>query len=152
MIIDHMGNSQWYESLHPLFNKAFDFIRKSDLKTMETGRYDLEGDDLFALVQEYDTVDFKDKFFETHKKYIDIQYMINGSEMMGHGDKARLTVTAPYNEDKDVEKYDPAQLSECRLDSGFYALFFPGDPHMPGCTVPGSETQKVKKLVIKIKM
>lgn len=152
MIIDHMGNAEWYEGLHDRFKKAFDFIRNTDLASKEAGRYEIDGENLFALVQEYDTVDFNDKFYESHKTYIDIQYIISGTEMMGHGSKANLTVTDPYNPDKDVEKYQSARLSECRLDSGFYAVFFPGDPHMPGCTIPGTESQAVKKLVLKIKM
>lgn len=152
MIIDHMGNSECYETLHPQFKKAFDFIRNTDLMNKEVGRYEIDGDNLFGLVQEYDTVDYTKKFYETHKTYIDIQFIISGSEMMGHGSKEKLTVTNPYNPEKDVEKFETAKLSECRIDERFYAIFFPGDPHMPGCSVPGEGDQAVKKLVLKIRM
>ena len=152
MIIDHMGNSKWYECLHPRFKAAFDFIRNSDLSSMEAGRYEIDGDNIFALVQVYDTKDVADKFFETHKNYIDIQYIISGCEKMGYTSKDDLTVTDAYDPEKDFEKYAHSRMGYVLLDEGSYAVFFPSDPHMPGCSPEDGKPENVKKLVLKILM
>lgn len=151
MILDSIDNTSRYEVLHKGFKKAFDFIRESDLETMEVGRYDIEGDEIFALIQSYTTKAVAEKTFEAHRNYIDIQYMISGSEMMGYTTPAYLTVTSDYNPDKDVELYSHTAATECELDAGSFAVFFPEDPHMPGCTIRGKEASEVKKLVLKIK-
>ncbi|MBN2657597.1 MAG: YhcH/YjgK/YiaL family protein [Spirochaetales bacterium] len=152
MIIDHIKISERYEDFHPSFKKAFNYIRNTDLYLKEPGRYELEGENLFILIQEYDTADYHEKFFETHRQYIDIQYIVSGFEMIGFGEKEDLTVQEPYRLDKDIEKYKPTERSQCRLNAGYYSIFYPGEAHMPGCTIPGKESCRVKKLVVKIKM
>lgn len=151
MILDTINNSAKYEVLHKSFKKAFDFIRESDLKSMKIGRYEIDGDNIFALVQEYTSKAVEEKQFEAHKNYIDIQYMISGSEMMGYTIPEYLTVTTEYNPDKDVELYSHTSFTECELDAEGFAIFYPEDSHMPGCSISGKDSGEVKKLVLKIK-
>ena len=152
MIIDHMGNAKWYECLHPGFKSAFDYIRNTDLASLEVGKYEIDGDKVFALIQSYETKDVAEKSFETHKNYIDIQYIISGTEKMGYIGKDALTVTEPYNPDKDMEKYSHSRMGYGLLEEGHYAIFFPADPHMPCCSPEDGKPESVKKLVLKIKM
>lgn len=151
MILDTIDNAERYEVLHKSFKKAFDFIRESDLESMEIGRYEIDGDNIFALVQGYTSQAVEEKRFEAHRNYIDIQYMISGSEMMGYTTPGYLTVTSEYNPDKDIEFYSHTGFTECELDAGSFAVFFPEDPHMPGCSISGKEVEEVKKLVLKIR-
>ncbi|MBF9014502.1 MULTISPECIES: YhcH/YjgK/YiaL family protein [unclassified Oceanispirochaeta] len=151
MILDTIANAAKYEVLHKSFKKAFDFIRESDLKSMELGRYEIDGDNIFALVQGYTTKAVNEKQFEAHRNYIDIQYMISGSEMMGYTTPDYLTVTTEYNPDTDVELYSHTSFTECELDVKDFAVFYPEDSHMPGCSIRGRTAGEVKKLVLKIK-
>jgi biofilm protein TabA len=151
MILDTIANAKKYEVLHKSFKKAFDFIRESDLKTMEVGRYEIDGDNIFALVQGYTSKAVEEKQFEAHRDYIDIQYMISGSEMMGYTTPGYLTVTSEYNPDNDVELYSHTAFTECELDAEDFAVFYPEDPHMPGCSISGKDVGEVKKLVLKIR-
>jgi len=152
MIMDTMANAARYEVLHKKFKTAFDYIRNTDLASMSAGTYEIEGRDVFCMVQEYKTLSIEEKQFETHRNYIDIQYMISGEEMMGWAVPESLTVKTPYNPEKDCEFYQNAEMSECVVGAGSYAIFFPEDPHKPGCTVAGKAVSDIKKLVLKIRL
>ncbi|MDC7233406.1 MAG: YhcH/YjgK/YiaL family protein [Spirochaetales bacterium] len=151
MILDSITNAEKYEKVHSSFKMAFDFIRNSDLASLETGRYEIDGDNVFALVQAYEPKAVEEKKFEAHRKYIDIQYMISGSEMMGYTTPDLLSVSAEYNPDKDVELYSHSTFTPCELHTGGFAVFFPEDPHMPGCALGSAQPGEVKKLVLKIR-
>ena len=83
MIIDKIENSELYKSLHPRFDKAFEFIYKTDFSQLADGKYEIENDDIFAMVQEYNTKDKTEAKLEAHQKYIDIQYIHSGVELIG---------------------------------------------------------------------
>jgi len=151
MIMDTMANAARYETLHSRFKKAFDYIRSTDLSSLEAGRHEIEGKDIVALIQEYKTLPVDEKQFETHKNYIDIQFIISGEEMMGWAVPGSLTVKTPYDPEKDWEFYHDAEMSECNIEAGNFAIFFPGEPHKPGCTVTGKRVSDIKKLIMKIK-
>lgn len=152
MILDTFSNAERYEALHGGFKKAFDFIRKSELESLEPGRYEIDGDSVFALIQEYSTIPAEEKQFEAHRNYIDIQYMISGSEMMGYTPSSNLQTVKPYDSDNDAELYACTRATECELAPGAFAVFFPEDPHMPGCNLRDRGSEKIKKLVLKIRL
>ena len=104
MILDQLSASAAYESLHPLFPKAFAYLRGFDVKTAD-GKYELHGQDLVAIVQRYQTAPSADKLWEAHQVYGDIQVVYQGLEHCGHTDQKTLVVTKPYIAEKDVEKY-----------------------------------------------
>lgn len=149
MILDQLSNSARYTGLGQLFNKGFEYLQQTDWSKMEPGRYNIEGDKLFALVSEYETKNIADARFEAHQKFADIQYMISGSECMGWMPNQQLAVSQPYNVEKDIEFYD-AKGQLMQVDAGMFAVFFPEDAHQP--SVSCGEKKRVKKVVIKVQV
>jgi YhcH/YjgK/YiaL family protein len=151
MILDQLSASPAYESLHPLFPQAFAYLHSFDQKT-EDGKYELQGQDLVAIVQRYQTAPSADKLWEAHQIYGDIQVVYQGLEYCGHADQPTLVVTKPYIAEKDVEKYaapsSPTAL--LTLGHGNFAIFHPQDGHQPGVQIgaPG----EILKVVIKFRL
>jgi YhcH/YjgK/YiaL family protein len=85
MIIDNLTNAEKYFCIHPLFAKAFAYIKLQNLETIDAGRYEIEGDELKAIVSDKHgmTVEESAAKFECHVKHIDIQLCINGIEEIG---------------------------------------------------------------------
>ena len=84
MVIDTLENCSRYESLHPRFKAAFDFLKRAEAENVPIGRIDLDGNTLYALTQEYDTKPIHDGKLEAHRKYIDIQFILEGEEFIGY--------------------------------------------------------------------
>lgn len=151
MILDQLSASAAYESLHPLFPKAFAYLRSFDVKT-EDGKVELQGQDLVAIVQRYQTAPSAEKLWEAHQVYGDIQVVYQGLENCGHADQKTLIVTMPYIAEKDVEKYaapsSPTAL--LTIGRGNFAIFHPQDGHQPGVQIgtPG----EILKVVIKFRL
>lgn len=149
MIFDKINNCKKYEVLHKNFEKAFDFLKRQDLESLAPGRYDIAQNDVYALVQEYETKDITDAKYEAHRKYVDIQYLIKGCENMGYSQAGDLKVFTPYNEDNDFIMLEGAPRLILYNPGEFFVLF-PEDAHMPG--ISHGEKDKVKKVVIKVKV
>jgi biofilm protein TabA len=113
-----------------------------------TGRVDLAGG-AFALEQTYVPKPRPDGFFESHRKYIDVQVIVQGEELMEVEDVSRLSVTYAYNPERDLIKYaDATVASVLRMRAGDVAVFFPEDGHMPSLHWRG--TSLVRKTVVKV--
>ena len=82
MILDSIKNISRYENLNIDFKSIVEFIKRVNNENLDNGRYDINGDKLFALVQSYETKDSNECKLESHKKYIDIQYILKGTEVM----------------------------------------------------------------------
>jgi biofilm protein TabA len=151
MILDQLTASAAYESLHPLFPKAFAYLRSFDVKT-DDGKYELQGQDLVAIVQRYQTAPSADKLWEAHQIYGDIQVVYQGLENCGHADQKTLVVTMPYIAEKDVEKYaaPTAPTALLTLGHGNFAIFHPQDGHQPGVQIGGAS--EIVKVVIKFRL
>lgn len=114
----------------------------------ETVRIELAGG-AFALEQAYRTKPRPEGFFESHRKYIDLQLVVSGEELMEVEDIGRLVVSAPYVAERDLVKYaDAAVASHLRMRAGDGAVFFPEDGHMPSLQWRGPAF--VRKSVVKI--
>lgn len=148
MIIDKIQKSLMYENLHPRFAKAFDFIRKTDFSKLVDGKYEIDGDNVFALVQEYNTKDREVAKLEGHRKYIDIQYIHSGVELIGVAPLNEQTVISE-NPENDFAFYE-GDGSFMKLESEMFAVFFPHDLHMPGIKL--TELTIVKKVVVKVRL
>ncbi|GLC31866.1 YhcH/YjgK/YiaL family protein [Clostridium omnivorum] len=148
MIYDNIKNSERYEGLNINFKKAFEFLKRSDLKDLAAGRYEIDSDNVFALVQTYETMHLESKDYEVHKKYIDVQYMVKGEENMGFSQIDSLNVKNSYNDESDAMIMDGDKVLY-KLREGEFFIFFPEEPHMPG--IMKDEKREVKKIVIKIK-
>lgn len=151
MILDQLSAATAYEGFHPLFAKAFAYLRAFNPET-EDGKYELQGQDLVAIVQRYQTAPADDKMWEAHQVYGDIQVVYEGIEFCGYTDQATLAVAKPYVADKDVEKYAPPSgpTTLITLGRGNFAVFYPRDGHQPGVQV--TESAEILKVVIKFRV
>lgn len=105
---------------------------------------------VFAIEQAYETKPRSDGFFESHRKYVDIQVLVAGEEIMEVIDSAHATVREPYQEARDLITYlDQTNSSVLRLRAGDAAIFFPVDVHMPTLRT-GSSAVLVRKTVLKV--
>ena len=149
MIVDLIGNSGIYEGLFEGVVKGLKLLKDSDLTSQEDGRYEVDGDDLFYLIQRYSTNNKEDTLFEAHRDYIDIQAVIEGEETIGYGPIGRMgKVIQPY--EPDVIKYaDPPVFTELKLTAGMFAIFYPDDAHKP-CY--HTHKSNVHKLVVKVRI
>jgi YhcH/YjgK/YiaL family protein len=150
MIADSLSNSEIYESAHPLFFKAFDFLRTARFENLPLGRHALEGDDLFVIYMEYDTKDLDDCVMESHRKYIDIQYMVEGEEAMAVSTLRGQAESTPYDDERDVAFYEKNYDSIIKVPEGHFTVFFPHDLHMP--SMKTGAIRKIKKAVCKIRV
>ena len=150
MIIDNLLNAENYICIHPLFSKAFDYIKTQNLETIEVGRYEIDGDLLKAIISDKPgmTAEESTAKFECHDKHIDIQLCIHGKEQIGW--KPRQNCIQPkgdYSPEKDVLFYNDAPDMFFELTNNQFAIFFPEDVHAP---MIGNE--QIKKMVIKVKI
>ena len=116
------------------------------------GKYEVDGEDLFYVVDEYETKPIDEGRLEIHRKYLDIQCVVSGAECIGVAPMEGLVEETPYDGEKDLAFYraEPA-MSRLHLAQGMFAIFWPNEPHMPGRRI-GSTPEKVKKIVVKVKM
>lgn len=140
-----------YHKNKALWEKAFDFIRKTDLDTIAPGRYILEGDDLYVSIAEGPLKSMEEAKWEAHKKYIDIQYVIRGKEKMGIIPIQKVTPLDAFDIEKDLGFYtaEEKEAKYYEASPSTFLIFFPADAHRPSLKVPGFESDK--KLVVKIK-
>lgn len=103
MIIDSLQNLKNYESVNPLFPKVIEFLKNNDLKTLEAGKYEIEGKDLFVNIQIAKGKTPDEAVIETHDKMIDIQIPITDAETFGYTPRENLPA-ATYNAEKDATK------------------------------------------------
>ena len=150
MIADTLKQRHRYTNFSPRFAAAFDFLEKLPAN-QPLGRCDIDGDDCFALVQSYTTRPFAQVKFESHRKYVDIQFIQTGRETILWTPLATLTqVTQPYAADQDVALYaNPHQMTPLMLCPGDFAIFFPTDGHAPG--LEADDATEVRKVVIKVR-
>lgn len=146
MILDTLDNYHLYQSINERIAKGFEFLHNTDLDAIPSGKHDIDGDTIFALVQEYQTKPLAECKLESHKKYIDIQYVIRGEEFMGITTKNNQKILE-VNEDKDYTFYE-GSTSLVRVSKGMFTIFFPDDLHQP--CVQKELASEVKKVVIKV--
>ena len=133
MIIDKIFNFDRYLCLHPDFIKVKQVLDKFSDPTLEPGKYPIDGDRVFAVVQGYDTKEAQPDKFENHRKYIDIQYVVAAAEQIHVKEMTGLTVDFPFDEPNDYEFYKtPDSYVNCELEAGEFAVFYPGESHRPG--------------------
>ena len=115
----------------------------------ESKKIELAGG-MFAIEQVYETKPRAEGFFESHRKYIDLQVLVEGEELMEVIDAGRMTVRQGYDAERDLIIYaDSAEASRLRIAAGEAAVFFPVDAHMPTLRT-GAGAARVRKTVVKI--
>ena len=148
MILDSVLHHHLYHCLHPGFGKAFAYLHNLDLGNISPGKYEIYGENVFMIYMEYETRDASDCKMESHKKYIDVQLMIEGAENIGVSIYSDQKPIEAYDEAKDAAFYAALPASVFRLEAGHFAIFYPHDLHQP-CVRVG-EARHVKKAVFKI--
>lgn len=138
-----------YQKNQPLWDAAFAFLKSNNLDSIKTGRYPILGDDVYANVSTADTYPIEKTKWEFHRKYIDLQYVYSGLEVMGVAPLDSIRVASRYSESWDggTGTYNGGRYYT--MDFTSFQLFFPSDAHRPGIAVGGPK--RVKKVVIKIR-
>ena len=147
MVLDKFANAQRYYTLHARFEKAFAYLRDTDLATTPIGVHEIEGKKLFAIVSEGAGVSEQEYKLEVHRKYIDIQYVISGTDRMGWKDLAQCDApNDPYSEERDAAFFPDKTNSWFYVPAGSFTIFYPDDAH--AAMVTGNDV--VRKVVLKI--
>lgn len=133
--------------------RALEYLCSKDFTKVENGKYLIEGDKMFAMVQRYESRHMKDCRAETHRKFVDIQYVVEGEEYMGWCPfSPDLKTTVEYDETKDVAFYEKlVPESNLVLTPGSFAVLYPEDVHRPCCAIdekPGPVTKVVVKVSV----
>lgn len=149
MIADQLKNINRYRVLGPLFAKAIEYLETADFAALPAGKYEVDGTDVFAIINEYTTKAAADCEPETHLKYIDIQYMVSGTERFGFALLQDQTPLKPYDENADLLVYKPEGFNYIDLKPGMFVIFYPTDIHQP--EMFAAAPMPVKKVVMKIR-
>ena len=142
MILDSLANADRYNLLHPLFARAFDYLRTTNLAAIDSGRFNIDGDNLIAIFSKGQGKERGNAKLECHRRYIDIQYIISGHDEMGW--KPLRDCHQPvseFNTEKDIQFFNDPVDSWVNTPSGSFTLFFPDDAHAP--LVSNGEIHKV---------
>jgi YhcH/YjgK/YiaL family protein len=147
MVLDHIENSKIYTGLGSSFKEVFEFIGKNHFEKILPGQYALK-DDMYYMLQNYETKLESEGFFETHRRYIDLQYVVYGKERHDYAHFSTLKVRDPYDAGKDLVVYDGKGCGFI-LNQGFFVIYFPEDAHMPNLRID-NKPEKMIKVVVKI--
>lgn len=150
MITDALNNLGKYGNLIPFTSEILNFVQTKDIASLTGGRHEILGDSVFILIQEYFTQPAAEKEWESHRKYIDIQLVLEGKEFMGYSPVANLKAKGDYSEENDIIFYenDSKDRGYVMVHKNHFCIFFPEDGHKPG--LHQIEVQRVKKAVIKV--
>ena len=152
MIVTNVNAPEFekYALTHPRFALAFEHLKKILAEGIDEGKHIIDGDNLFINVVTYETKPAEQSVFEAHKKYIDIQLVLEGEEIIGFDAPEALTVTKPYSDEADCmlyalgNTYDPIKFSKGKI-----TIIFPEEPHAPGIAIDNNPS-KVKKAIFKV--
>lgn len=146
MILDILENAGRYASLNSRFKKAFDFLLRPDLGSLPSGKYDIDGAGVFAMVSMDPGRTKEEAQLEIHRKYIDIQLVLAGTDTMGWKPLARCqSPAAEYDPETDLQFLADTPDAWLTVGSGAFAVFYPEDAHMPLISSGG-----IHKVVVKI--
>ncbi|MDQ6812900.1 MAG: YhcH/YjgK/YiaL family protein [Bacteroidota bacterium] len=146
--INEVEFARQYRINKTYWDMAFAFLKNHDLASIAKGRYPIDGENVYASVTYDSTKDFNKTNWESHRKYNDIQYIIEGEEKIGVAPIAAAKVTNEYNEKRESANYS-AEGKIYSAKPGTFFIFFPSDVHRPGITPGGNKP--VKKIVVKVK-
>lgn len=152
MVKDKFHNIALYENLSTNLKRAIQCIaQESFLKELEAeGRID--GDGYYVMLQEYNTKPENEGRWETHKRYIDIQYIVSGAEVAKYTNSSNLDEMIESDEERDFYFYRNAVCEDSMtVRNGEFVIFFPEDGHKPSLHVDGG-LMEVRKMVVKVRV
>jgi len=147
--INNLGNKKAYNAL---ILELLERLKSGEWDNFKNGKYEIKGNDIFIIISNYETSQEEEKKPEVHRKYIDIQYIFEGVELIKVAtDIGNCDIYSQYNEENDIMFYTHARNeSSLVMNKGDFAVFYPQDIHKPGCSY--LEKSKIRKAVIKISM
>lgn len=150
MVIVGDINKKTKRNLNKVLLEAIEHIKKTDFLQSSDGKYLIQDENIFIVIFQYRTLPFENQKAEAHRKYIDVHYIISGSEIIGVGsENSENEVIKKYNEEKDCVLFGKIKGEhKITMHPGMYAIFFPQDIHRPGCHY--QKESEVRKAVIKI--
>lgn len=146
--IDRALFARQYHLNQAAWDKAFAYLKNTNLVDLTTGKHVIDGDNVYALVTEAPTKDYEKTAFESHRKYIDLQYVITGEENMAKAPLSSVVMSKPYDETADIAYYT-GEGKIYTVPAGTFMLFFPTEAHRPNITPGGNKV--VKKIVVKVR-
>jgi YhcH/YjgK/YiaL family protein len=148
MIIDTVDSIPLYKGFSTNLAAGLEFLLEALTVEPPLGRHPIRGDRVYAVVSKYETAEPSSKSFEAHRRYIDIQFLLHGTEALLWAPLSSLVPQGEYSSDGDCIDLGGESGAEAVLRGSVFAILFPGDAHKPGCIVHGAEP--VTKLVIKV--
>lgn len=154
MIADSIRNKNQYAGISPRLARALDYVAGLKAEGFAEQTVELDGRQVYAMYQTYVTESGKDRQYEAHRRYIDVQYILEGEEVIRAADLATMARMSDYDGEKDIQWFlpeagaDSSAVSTIHLKAGQFAIFFPQDAHMP--KLAGSTPGPVKKIVVKV--
>jgi biofilm protein TabA len=152
MIVSDLKNWNLEKNaFHSAIQIGIEYIKNTDIGKLTPGKYEIQGKEIYAQIQELKTKAIVDTQPESHARYLDIHYLFDGSEELIGVSKLNPNnkISTNHIETKDIAFYDSVEEeSFILLKPDMFAVFFPTDIHRPGCHVENSES--IKKVVIKI--
>lgn len=146
MIIDILDNADDYVSLNPNLEAAINFLRRPDLAELEPGRHEVN-DGVYAMVAKGPGRKPEDALIETHDHYLDVAYVISGTDTIGWKARRDLGPVVKASDPRgDVAFYPDAPTHWTEVRPGMIAIYFPEDAHMP-MIADGD----IHKLIMKVK-
>lgn len=150
MVVTDIKHLDHQVSMTDTLRKGIEFLRRPDIHLLADGRVEIDGDRVFALVQQYETLETDPPKFEYHRKYIDIQYIVSGEEVIGWAPAGRMTVTEAYDAEKDIcfGSVPKGEMTSVYLKAGQLAVLYPEDGHAP--KLAAGRPSHVFKIVVKV--
>lgn len=150
MIFDRIANHTRYKGLGSKIEKALEYLTDTDFAALEDGKHPIEGDTIYAMLMSYDTEPESVRSFEAHRKYIDVQCILSGREIIYWAPLEELSPKGEYSDEKDIVFLSGDARARLQLTPGSFAVFYPEDAHKPNCAWDGSE--RVRKVVVKVRI
>jgi len=148
MICDRLSNAANYYGVASFIQKGFEFLQRSELASLEDGVHEIQGRDVYAIIARGDGVGRERAMLEAHREYLDIQYVIEGTDVIGWLERDFVErVKDPYVAEKDLEFFYDRPASWVQVPAGSFAVFLPQDIHAPLAT-----SQYAHKAVVKVKL
>jgi biofilm protein TabA len=149
MIVDRLDYANLYVNLSSGITRGFEYLRTTDLQHLPLGRVEIDGESLFAIVVDEPTRSINDCKWESHQRYYDIQYVVDGEELMGFASLDQMCVVEPFENGSDYAFYE-GDGQYIAVRAGWFALFAPQDVHRPSIAI--ERPSRVRKVVIKVKV
>ena len=147
MITDTIENAASYANLGARISTALGFLSRPDLITFPVGRHAVEGDEIFAMVQEYHTRRPDETFWETHRKYVDVQCVQLGEEVIAWSPIQKMKLKKEYDPEKEIIVWEGSG-QRIVVPAGNFMILMPHDAHMGGLLI--DQPRAVRKIVVKV--